>query len=295
MTVQSGFVGGDKLFQLRAARALPILVRQARAQKTIPYSALASELGMKNPRNCNYVLGAIGEEIESLGKNLGWDIPRIECLAVSKHSGVPSEGFYSILPNSFHTAGPVQRRRILENLAEQVWAFGRWNEVLERLGLKETAIVVGDSSLGGNARDFAYGFGGPESEEHRILKRYIAANPWIVGVPPSAKSGIVEYLLESGDEVDVLFAHRTELVGVEVKAARVPEHEVRRGLFQTVKYQALLEAHQRFIGAQLNCRTVLVIGGKLSLALRATANVLGVNVVEGVTPPSRSRSAAASS
>ena len=35
---------GDKLYQVRARKALPILVRQAKAQQTITYTDLAIEL-----------------------------------------------------------------------------------------------------------------------------------------------------------------------------------------------------------------------------------------------------------
>ncbi len=47
---------GDKLYQLRARVALPILVRQATAQQKITYGDLAEEIGIPNARNLNYVL-----------------------------------------------------------------------------------------------------------------------------------------------------------------------------------------------------------------------------------------------
>jgi hypothetical protein len=46
-------MSGDKLYQERARRAMPILVRQALASQPIYYSDLAEELGMSNPRNLN--------------------------------------------------------------------------------------------------------------------------------------------------------------------------------------------------------------------------------------------------
>jgi len=49
---------GNKLYQERARRAMPILVRQALAGETIYYQDLADELGMPNPRNLNFVLGS---------------------------------------------------------------------------------------------------------------------------------------------------------------------------------------------------------------------------------------------
>jgi len=54
---------GKKLFQQRAVRALPVLVRQAKAEQTIFYSDLAQELGMPNARNLNAVLGAVADAL----------------------------------------------------------------------------------------------------------------------------------------------------------------------------------------------------------------------------------------
>jgi hypothetical protein len=51
---------GHKLYQERARRALPILVRQAHGRQTIVYENLARELEMKWALNLNYVLGSVG-------------------------------------------------------------------------------------------------------------------------------------------------------------------------------------------------------------------------------------------
>ncbi len=62
---------GDKLYQQRARKALPILVRQASVRKSIFYSDLADELKMPNARNLNYVLGSIGQALNNLSEK--WD------------------------------------------------------------------------------------------------------------------------------------------------------------------------------------------------------------------------------
>jgi hypothetical protein len=56
MAVNEHNLRGNKLFQERACQALPLLVRQAKAEKPICYSDLAEELRMPNPRNLDYVL-----------------------------------------------------------------------------------------------------------------------------------------------------------------------------------------------------------------------------------------------
>ena len=74
-------------------KAFPLLVRQAKAEQSIYYSALAEELDMPNPRNLNYALGYIGYALKKLGKRWHEDIPPIQSLVVNKYTGVPGVGF----------------------------------------------------------------------------------------------------------------------------------------------------------------------------------------------------------
>ena len=92
-------LNGDMLYQKRARKALPILVRQAKAEQPIIYSDLAQELNMPNPRNLDYVLGAIGNALIGLGKERGEKIPPIQSLVINKGSLMPGEGFEGFLPD----------------------------------------------------------------------------------------------------------------------------------------------------------------------------------------------------
>ena len=67
---------GNKLYQERARRALPLLVRQAKAGRTITYGRLADELRMPNARNLNYPLGSIRASLQLLGGKWGKTILR---------------------------------------------------------------------------------------------------------------------------------------------------------------------------------------------------------------------------
>ena len=67
-------IEGEKLYQKRARKALPILVRQALAHQPIFYSDLANELDMPNPRNLNYVLGSIGQTLQEISDE--WSVVR---------------------------------------------------------------------------------------------------------------------------------------------------------------------------------------------------------------------------
>ena len=85
-------ITGNKLYQIRARKALPILVRQAIAEQPIFYSDLAFELQIPNPRNLNYVLGAIGNSLKKLSGSWKIEIPLINVLVINKSNYLPGEG-----------------------------------------------------------------------------------------------------------------------------------------------------------------------------------------------------------
>jgi len=60
----------------------PVMVSQK-----ITYSDLADELGMPNPRNLNYVLGLIGNELYNLSKEWNEEVPPIQSIVVNKKGG----------------------------------------------------------------------------------------------------------------------------------------------------------------------------------------------------------------
>ncbi|MEI2725693.1 MAG: hypothetical protein V9H26_19910 [Verrucomicrobiota bacterium] len=77
-----------------------------------------------------------------------------------------------------------------------------------------------------------------------------------------------------------------ECVGVEVKSAISDAYpaDYERGLYQTIKYRALLTAmtHDKRYAMPSNIRVVLVLESQLPLEYKTTAEVLGVEVIENV-------------
>ena len=139
------------------------------------------------------------------------------------------------------------------------------------------AAVEGES----DAKSRRLGWGGPpESEEHRKLKEYVAEHPSEFGAPKECKEGMVEWRLLSTDEIDVWFMSVGEQLAVEVKSRRSSMADIERGIFQCVKYAALLEAQShvaRFTTKQ-SIRALLVSEQPLSSKLTRWANKLGVEV-----------------
>lgn len=129
---------GDKLYQQRAQKALPLLVRQALVGETIFYSQLADEMGMPNARNLNYVLGCVGSTLIELGKENDIEIPPIQCLVVNKKTELPGEGIGWFISNSdFRKLNNKQKRVVVDSQLAKIFVFPNWLNILKLLGLKK--------------------------------------------------------------------------------------------------------------------------------------------------------------
>jgi hypothetical protein len=270
---------GERLYQQRARIALPILVRQAHAGAKIYYEELAAELGMPNPRNLNYPLGSIGTALEELSKVWKQEIPQIQCLVVNQRTGLPGEGVGRFVRDAGEFKGlPLRKRRaIVDAVLAKVFAYPYWNKVLDTFDLKPA--TTGYECIIESAAKYQ---GGGESDLHKALKRFVAENPRVIDLPGRAGIGELEHALPSGDSIDVFFYHACIRTAVEVKS-RISDHaDIARGLFQCVKYRAVLDACVAAENSDDSTEAVLVLEGGLPDDLRALRNILDVKIVEHV-------------
>jgi len=119
------------------------------------------------------------------------------------------------------------------------------------------------------------------------LKHYVRDHPELVGARADWDAK-VEYALRSADELDVMFISDRSWIGVEVKS-RISDGntaDYERGIYQVVKYRAVLEAQARVdsLDALPKIHVVLVLERDLPAEYRALAARLGVTVIERVTP-----------
>lgn len=275
-------LSGEKLYQERARRALPILVRQAEAKgQWISYSDLATELGMPNARNLNYVLESIGQTMENLSRHWGQRVPPIQCLVMNKYTHLPGDGFeWSLIEKEdFASLTPVRKRAIVDAELMRIYGYTHWREVLQILGLSPLAQSYAELNRA------AAGRGGGESEAHRRMKEYVAAHPEIVDLPRSTERGICEYPLPSGDKLDISFFTKSGWIAVEVKSEISTEDDILRGLYQCVKYVAVMQAVEVSEKREMGAQAFLAIAGRLPNNLLPLKNMFGIKVIENV--PSR--------
>jgi hypothetical protein len=268
---------GDKLYQQRARAALPILVRQAKARETICYADLAAEMRIPNPRNLNFVLGSVGQSLLKLAREQGKDIPPIQCLVVNKADGLPGEGVgFFINKVAYKAMSKRQRHAEVDAQLKKIFDYPHWDSVLTAFSMQpatqDFSKIVREAAKGGR--------GGGESEDHKQLKTHVATNPDILGLRASIANGVNEYILPSGDKLDVLFREGDEWIAVEVKSRISDDADLVRGLFQCVKYHAVLEAFLLSTGRPSNARAVLVVSRPFPYELLPLKNVLGVEVIE---------------
>ena len=126
------------------------------------------------------------------------------------------------------------------------------------------------------------GGGGGEGDAHRMLKERIAESPKIVGLPESIGQGETEHEFSSGDKADVFFKTGDEWIAVEVKSERSGTDDVKRGLFQCVKYKAVMDAEIRVRRLSVRARAILALGGVFPQELEDARKILDIDVRENL-------------
>lgn len=258
------------------------LITRAKRKEKVYYSQLAALLsftavdGKVPDQRVGWVVGSL------MGEIWEWfpDAPPINMLVISKSKKVASKGADSFLRDYFGLRRmPSQARKMeLADLAvNDVWDFSEWEEIYHGVaGANWSDTGQGgvqefdDDGQGDNPK-----FGGlPESPEHRQLKQYVCANPSSVGLKQSPNTRQMESLLLSGDEMDVEFVFPKRRIGVEVKSRRSGEADLVRGVYQCVKYRAVLNAQYQVDGVR--CDAYLATEQTLPLKILKLARRLKI-------------------
>jgi hypothetical protein len=271
----------DKLYQERAKRAFPLLVRQALAHQPIFYESLAEELEMPYTLNLNFVLGSIGKTIENLSRKWNEEIPPIQSLVINKQTELPGDGVFGFLaPNQdVKSLSRRQKRDLVNAVLQKIYFYPRWFVVLDHFSLPHPT-----SDFTRLVRAASASRGGGESEAHRGFKEWIATQPRALGLSDRIANGVCEYPLPSGDVVDVYFTQTSECIAVETKSKISDVNDITRGIFQCVKYQAVLEASLLARGQKADARAILALEARLPSELISLKNLLGVTIYDNLRP-----------
>ena len=277
-----------------ARNMLPLLVWCAENKKKITYGQLDKEIQRRRlGDHANVVVyghpaGTIGNALLETEQETGKKIPPLNVLVVNAKSGIPGSGcdyylktYLDDKPKEELTV--EQRKAMSEEIMEEVWQFDDWKSLLSSYGLhplQGDIPALHSEKLQKRKANKSGWSGEPESESHRLLKEWVAKNPQILKSKISFRAGHTEWLFASADRVDVMFENKEGCLAVEVKSEISNDADLERGIYQCVKYQALLRAELKANGLIPNGIAVLVTVRQLPLQLQELADLLSVKIIK---------------
>lgn len=269
----------EKTIEL-VSKAIPVLIRWAQSGITTnTYGDLSQEIG--RPRTFMYigkVLGKVETVLKQLRKKLGQDkIPSLNALVKKTGtSDLPSDGFDCVLKG--YEDLPIDLKRVVaEAFNQKAIEYKHWDLVIQALCLQPS--IVNSEADEATIRSGKH-FGAGEGPQHKTLKEFICAHPESIGIRNVVKSDM-EFILLSGDRLDVYFEQKDHTrIAVEVKSTISADDDILRGIYQCVKYKAILDAENKTHGVLSNTRSLLVVEGSLSESNQQVKDSLGINVIE---------------
>lgn len=258
-------------------KIIPILIRWAKQGLTnMTYDDLIKELGYVRFMGVGKQLGDVDGVLQRLCELTGEDIPTLNALVKSKSTGLPSPGFSYVYP-SYDDMPDDEKKIFVMGINKKAVEYGHWDWVLSSLGLTPSIINIAASETAIRSGKF-YGSGG-EGENHRKLKEYVYEHPEALGIS-NIKKKKMEHILLSGDRLDVYFElNDGSQIAIEIKPSTSPDADVLRGLFQCVKYKAILDAEVNVHGGKTDNCAILVIGGELSSDNCKVRDALNIKVI----------------
>ena len=240
-----------------AKKAMPALVnfaesrRFAESQRRLTYTDLAELLlgDKKFAYPLMAALGRLGEALKSLSKaeakKFG-KIPPIQLLVCGKRTDRPgnlSLGWLGIRKSLADRMSEQELDSVVRVAHQSVFSYTRWQEVLKALDLQPITLKLPElGKLLSDIQEIERRSKG-EGDEHKRLKSFLAKNPWEIGIQWKGV-GETEQALLSGDRIDISFRDNYRWIAVEVKPKRSPPADLVRGIFQCIKYRAVLAAQR---------------------------------------------------
>ena len=177
------------------------------------------------------------------------DCPLLNILLVRQGDGMPGDGAGTFMADylgrpklardGYRDRHPRRWRAACEEIATDVYAFGEWDQVYrEAFGQRLRAAIPPE----GTERDGISHARSGEGRNHRALRLWVRDNPGRIRRGYRHFDTDTEVLLDSADRVDVVYYGRTLTVVLEVKSRDSDDTDLRRGVFQCIKYRAVTEA-----------------------------------------------------
>lgn len=184
------------------------------------------------------------------------DAPLLNVLLVLQSDRMPSTGAGSFMAEYFGVARlgeenirdrePKLWRKYFERAADEVYAYTNWVKLLDRVypsinRYKTKPLSALSAEAGTEKEGIPRGRKG-EGPTHKALRLWARDNPAKVTKLAKGSRSETEVELPSGDRIDVVYYTEKTTFAVEVKSRISNEADLQRGVYQCVKYQAVLKA-----------------------------------------------------
>ena len=255
----------------------------------VTYGAIRDELEYQLsidkifPTQIGHVAGSLMNKILEVDPKA----PLINAL-ITRPTGLPGVGVGGYFANRYKIeryrkwgkVPPKEKRELVDRERIKIMRYRNWEQINKKLfgTTAKSKLRQQDGSEVDGFSTNGINYGGPaESEEHKKLKKWVAAHPHEIGLRKSFGKGELESRLLSGDTVDVLFSDGNNFTTVEVKSCRSNDEDLRRGLYQCVKYWKVKEAEN--LPNKVRVQAVLVTERELNFELKIRARLLKVRFI----------------
>ena len=190
------------------------------------------------------------------------DCPLLNVLLVRQGDGMPGDGAGGYMAkylrqpklakNGFRDSDRQGWRTAFDAIARDVYAFRNWGQVYQKTFGRP---LPAETFPEGAERDGTSHARGGEGPNHKALRLWVKDNPHGIRRSHAGFKTATEVILESADRVDVVYYGSDETIVIEVKSLDSDEADLRRGVFQCIKYRAVMKA----MDVRLNAPVVPVL------------------------------------
>ena len=209
------------------------------------------------------------------------DCPLLNILLVRQEDRMPGEGAGPFMADylgdrrlaspGFRDRHPRRWRSACDEIATDVYAFADWNKVYrDAFGARLPVPTQPQGTENDGIRHNRKG----EGPNHKALRLWVRDHPAKVRGGYANFATNTEVVLDSADRVDVVYYGPDSTVAIEVKSSDSDDTDLRRGIFQCIKYRAVMEAMDIRQDAQVD--TVLVTQRSLPSDLRPLLRLHGI-------------------
>ena len=259
------------------------LIGAARQFTTITYS----EAALRLKKECGFSQVPRASQMTVTATALQYAIractpsaPLINVLLVRKDTGLPASGVREFLALRYpeepriglagvDTALPALWDRYARRAIKDAQSYPGWESPYVQL----FGPYVPDPFYVAPARVRG---GGGEGPSHRALREWVRDHPERIARWLGEVEADTEVDLLSGDRVDVVYQNPRESLVIEVKSKGSNWADLRRGVYQCVKYRAVVQAQEKDRDSDRAVGSLPVTESPLPVDLEQTARRLGV-------------------